>query len=156
MERITSIKRTTLAGLTALTLGFVNPSPASAAELALEDVPLVLDLGVDPNVLITMSVESPMGGAAYNDQPGTPAGCTGRQNDFNGDSSADNIGTCYFPKTEYLGYFDPNKCYFYTNNQFEPDQPTGSNHQCSGKWSGNFLNWATMTAIDEFIWTMTG
>ncbi|MFD2110837.1 PilC/PilY family type IV pilus protein [Thiorhodococcus fuscus] len=32
-----------------------------------------------------------------------------------------------------------------------------SNGSCGGsKWSGNFLNWATMTAIDEFIHTMTG
>src|SRR5690606_25632728 len=27
---------------------------------------------------------------------------------------------------------------------------------CSGKWSGNFLNWATLTAIDPFRWAMTG
>ena len=28
---------------------------------------------------------------------------------------------------------------------------------CGGsKWSGNFLNWASMTAIDEFVYAMTG
>lgn len=28
--------------------------------------------------------------------------------------------------------------------------------QCSGQWSGNFLNWATMQVIDPFRWVLTG
>lgn len=28
--------------------------------------------------------------------------------------------------------------------------------QCSGEWSGNFLNWATMQVIDPFRWVLTG
>ncbi len=58
-----------------------------------------------------------MGGAAYNDQPGTPAACSGRANNVGGDGSADNIGTCYFDNVEYLGYFDPWKCYDYSNDR---------------------------------------
>jgi type IV pilus assembly protein PilY1 len=27
---------------------------------------------------------------------------------------------------------------------------------CSGKWSGNFLNWATMQTIDPYRWALTG
>ncbi|MBK8817164.1 MAG: hypothetical protein IPN42_17410 [Methylococcaceae bacterium] len=127
--------------------------------------PLFLTTNESPNVLINLSVEGPMGGAAYADQPGNPDGCTGRKNDVGGFSNADNIGACYFKATEYLGYFDPNKCYTYnfTNSRFEPGKPViNSNHECTtrtaadGRWSGNFLNWATMTSIDEFIWTMTG
>ncbi len=96
-----------------------------------------------------MSVETPMGGAAYADQPGNPPGCSGRVGGF---------GVCYFNNHEYLGYFDPKKCYSYNSSSdyFEPVGATNALHECSGQWSGNFLNWATMTAIDEFIWTMTG
>ena len=102
------------------------------------------------NVLIDMSVETPMGGAAYADQPNNPVGCPGRSTAGGGE-----VGSCYFPYYGYKGIFDNNKCYKYTNDQFEPDE-MAMNHRCDGKWSGNFLNWATMTAIDIFIWTMTG
>ncbi|MEE8511020.1 MAG: PilC/PilY family type IV pilus protein, partial [Acidiferrobacterales bacterium] len=108
-------------------------------------------------ILFNMSVETPMGGAAYNDQPGTPAACSGRANNVGGDSSADNIGTCYFDNVEYIGYFDAWKCYDYSNDRFYPKGKTNPKHECGGSyWSGNFLNWATMTAIDEFTLAMTG
>lgn len=113
--------------------------------------PLFLTTSVDPNVLINLSVEGPMGGAAYSDQAGNPASCMGRTT-FN---SVSDLGACYFSAIEYVGYFDPNKCYDYSSGQFNPSVAATS-HACSSKWSGNFLNWATMTAIDEFIWTMTG
>ncbi len=29
-------------------------------------------------------------------------------------------------------------------------------HVCTNKWSGNFLNWATMQTIDPFRWALTG
>lgn len=129
---------------------------AHAAPLGLQDVPLYLLSRADPNVLINMSVETPMGGAAYTDNVGVPAGCAGRRNDVLGDTNADDIGSCYIPGTTYLGYFDSRKCYSYTGNQFNPSGLANASYQCSGSWSGNFLNWATMTAIDMFVWTMTG
>ncbi|MGR4868652.1 PilC/PilY family type IV pilus protein [Variovorax sp. LARHSF232] len=77
----------------------------------------------------------------------------------------------YASATEYLGYFDPDKCYLYqvdttansTNtgdtSYFYP-QGAASNHTCTGgndaKWSGNFLNWASTATIDPFRWAMTG
>jgi len=125
---------------------------AHAAPLDLQSVPLYLSSKVDPNVLIDMSVETPMGGAAYNDNIGIPTGCTGRQT-VGGNA---NIGTCYFPTTTYLGYFGPNKCYTYSSSRFNPAGATTATHTCSGQWSGNFLNWATMTASDMFILNMTG
>ena len=76
----------------------------------------------------------------------------------------------YSSATNFLGYFDPNKCYVYEQN------PTGealntanavdsryfypagaaTNRTCTGKWSGNFLNWASTATIDPFRWAMTG
>lgn len=119
---------------------------------------------VYPNVLLNMSVETPMGGAAY---PGhtTDLNNDGDSNDVvNGKTEcpgrpASNLGNCYFAADEFLGYFDPDKCYTYdsTGGYFEPSSTTGD-HTCSGgsEFSGNFMNWASMTAIDEFIWAMTG
>ncbi|MEE8512248.1 MAG: hypothetical protein V3S36_06370, partial [Acidiferrobacterales bacterium] len=54
MKRISSIKRTVFAGLTALTLALVNIPPAVAAELALTDVPLFIDLAIEPNVVVSL------------------------------------------------------------------------------------------------------
>lgn len=113
--------------------------------------PLFLTTSVAPNVLFNMSVETPMGGAAYNDQPNSSTGCSGRVND------GGTVGICYIPGEEYLGYFDPNKCYTYGSGQFNPaGSVNNTNHECTGKFSGNFMNWATMTAMDMFVWTMTG
>ena len=131
------------------------PGYGKAANLA--DQPLFIINSADPSVLLNMSVETPMGGAAYADQPGNPTGCgiapyTNPRPTYGGGE----VGICYIPTTTYLGYFDPNKCYVYTSSRFEPSSATGALHQCNYEWSGNFLNWASMTAIDEFIWTMTG
>ncbi len=112
--------------------------------------PLFLTSSVDPNILFNMSIETPMGGAAYNDQPDAADGCGGRIND------GGTVGICYFKTKTYLGYFDPNKCYTYASSRFSPAANTNVNHECSGQYSGNFMNWATMTAMDMFVWTMTG
>lgn len=68
----------------------------------------------------------------------------------------------YSSASEYLGFFDPRKCYDYrytdgtgTDNYFRP-VGTATSHKCSGHWSGNFLNWASMQTIDPFRWVLTG
>lgn len=140
-----------------LILGWSLALPAvSSATLTLSDDPLYLTLGVPPNVLINMSVETPMGGAAYADQPGNPTGCGVGSYATPRPNVSGAVGICYISTVEYLGYFDPKKCYEYSADRFIPSGNTNANHECSNKWSGNFLNWASMTAIDEFIWTMTG
>lgn len=65
--------------------------------------------------------------------------------------------------TYYEGYFDNKKCYTYdtTNQLFVPatNRPTsGAGHgTCtSSYWSGNVLNWLTMTNLDQFRSVMTG
>ena len=99
----------------------------------LSDIPLSLKGGVPPNVMFSLSTEFPTAiTAAYQ-------------------GSSD-----YSSSNEYLGYFDANKCYSYSaaDGYFSPVGITG-NHACS-TWSGNFLNWATMTGLDEFRFAMTG
>ncbi|WP_210395816.1 pilus assembly protein [Motiliproteus sediminis] len=131
-------------------------SPITWAATA--QVPLHLSSTPDPNVLINMSVETPMGGAAYNDQLEVDESgntvCGGRVSRDSGD-----VGICYSGAKTYLGYFDPDKCYTYdtatTPNRFVP-AAAATNRTCTGQFSGNFMNWATMTAMDMFALTMTG
>jgi type IV pilus assembly protein PilY1 len=137
---------------------------ASAAATVLADAPIFATKKVPPNLMLDLSVEWPTGVvAAYNDNLDTTPGfdCPGRDNA---------MGICYFDNRTYLGYFDPLKCYDYVGTPgtdstapslggyFTPSAfgSGPNNHQCSGKWSGNFLNWATMQAVDTFRWNLTG
>lgn len=121
------------------------------ARADISNSPLFLVTGAEPNVLINMSVETPMGGAAYTDYADS-AGCGGRIN-----VSGNTVGPCYLTTKTYLGFFDPNKCYLYSGSgYFYPWAAANADHSCTGSFSGNMMNWATMTAIDMFAYTMTG
>ena len=146
-----SMRSFVLKGTTALLVAGAVFSSANGAALGLQDVPLYLLSRADPNVLLNMSVETPMGGAAYTDQVSVPTGCAGRSS-----VSGQTVGTCYFPAYRYIGYFNPDMCYAYSSSQFNTSGAAGAGRTCSGAWSGNFLNWMSMTAIDMFIRTMTG
>ncbi|MGH7340224.1 MAG: hypothetical protein ACREKH_07015, partial [Candidatus Rokuibacteriota bacterium] len=151
-------------------MAFSPLGAARAASTDLADSPTFATKKAPPNLMLDLSVEWPTGVVAgYNDNyvdPATPGntgyGCAGRD--------SNKYGVCYFDSRTYLGYFDPMKCYDYVGTPgtsstapsaggyFTP-AAAGSGtygHQCTNKWSGNFLNWATMQAIDEFRWTMTG
>lgn len=112
----------------------------SATSLA--DQPLFTNTGVPGNLALPLSVEYPTA------------------------VSVAHIDGTYSTTTTiaYLGYFDPNKCYEYvrvtteTATDVSHFKPVGAatNRTCSGKWSGNFLNWATMQTIDPFRSALTG
>lgn len=72
--------------------------------------------------------------------------------DLDGDGD---LETTYKHSIQYYGYFDPYKCYSYTGSgatgKFVPFSDTADKYctgGAAGKWSGNFLNWATMTRMD--------
>jgi len=119
--------------LSSLTLiGLLCAIPADAGTLA--QLPLTLQSSVPSNVLFSLSVEYPTANtAAYQDTNG------------------------YAASNTYRGLFDPEKCYDYSSsdNRFNPVS-LASSHACSAHWSGNFLNWASMTGLDEFRYAMTG
>ncbi|MGB5468741.1 MAG: PilC/PilY family type IV pilus protein, partial [Sedimenticolaceae bacterium] len=101
--------------------------------------PLFLVTGVSPMVMFAMSANHTLFKKAFADY-----------SDLNKDGIIDNTYTDSF---DYYGYFDSNRCYSYSNGLFSPeDEAAGpNNHHCagvSGDWSGNFLNWASMTRID--------
>ncbi len=100
--------------------------------------PPFMNQTVPPLVMLVMDKDHRQFLRAYNDIT-----------DLDGDGTLD---TTYKDTIAYDGYFDWTKCYTYVsaNNRFEPSgSATGANgHYCSGAWSGNFLNWATMARID--------
>lgn len=162
--------RTTTAKLTLIAFAFFElslPISANAAVTTLADAPIFASNKVPPNLMFTLSVEWPTGVvAAYNDNANTYVdainlastySCPGRQT-F---GSASGVGVCYFPAMTYLGYFESDRCYDYNETNtldpyFEPAAQTGSNHSCSSKWSGNYLNWATSHSLDIFRGVLTG
>lgn len=104
----------------------------------------VLDLATDPllgvrpvhaNVLLALSIEFPTVGAAYRE-------------DWRN----------YDPVRRYIGYFNAELCYHYNAGaeRFEPVAAAAVDHSCSGQFSGNFMNWASMSAMDIFRLALTG
>ena len=128
-----------LATLLSLSLAF----PAFATT-PLADKPLASNTSVAGNLALPLSVEFPTA------------------------ISVAHVNDVYVPADEYLGYFDPNKCYLYqtytvetaTNKDHFYPAAMATSHTCTGAndqmWSGNFLNWATMQTIDPFRWVLTG
>src|SRR5690606_38189636 len=51
-------------------------------------------------------------------------------------------------KIDYFGYFDSFLCYSWNGNEFVPQGARTTNKKCSGLWSGDFLNYATMSRMD--------
>ena len=115
-------------------------SISSSHAVALSDAPIFSNVSVPGNLALALSVEYPTA------------------------ISVANLGD-YTHSSTYLGYFDPGKCYTYSYDSTSSDnsyfQPSGkgsgtSGHDCTGKWSGNFMNWVSMPTIDPFRWVLTG
>lgn len=108
----------------------------------------IVENGVKPRVLINSSNDHQLYFKAYNDY-----------SDIDGDGIADKN---YKHSINYYGYFDSYKCYTYNtaNTRFEPKSFTTDkycyngitnidNDSTKGEWSGNFLNWVSMSRIDS-------
>jgi len=99
---------------------------------------------VAPLIMLVMSRDEQLFNKAYPDYT-----------DLDGDGTVD---TTYQNVFDYNGYFDPNLCYTYASGTFSA---TGSAtaHACSaslGPWSGNFLNWVSMSRLDIIRWVLYG
>lgn len=100
-----------------------------------------------PHVVLALSVEFPTAGAAY----------------F-GETSMDvsKEATTKVVTTSYLGYFDNKKCYKYNHSgQYFYPSSMAQDKLCNNgsekeEFSGNMLNYMTMSAIDIFRSAMTG
>ncbi len=107
---------------------------------------------VPPMVMLTVEKDQKLWKKAYSDY-----------SDLDGDGLPD---ITFKPSIDYYGYFDPYKCYTYdsTNTTYKPVRSTSTkicgggarNDAALGEWSGNFLNWATMTRLDVMRKTLYG
>ena len=120
------------------------------SQIPLADQPLFSTIQVPGNLIFTLSVEYPTASV-----------------------SAYYSATTYSSATQYVGYFDPAKCYSYnainsgtaaapnySGSYFVPNS-LAANATCASTgatplWSGNYLNWAGMLSLDEFRWVLTG
>ncbi len=104
-------------------------------------IPPTLTRQQPPLIMLALGVDHQLFMKAYSDY-----------SDTNGDGSLD---TTYDDSFSYYGYFDSGWCYNYNTGTgvFDPvSAATGANnHFCTSagaEWSGNFLNWSTMTRMD--------
>lgn len=100
---------------------------------ALASKPFASQVSATPKVMLLLSKAHELFKKAYSDYT-----------DLNGDGALD---TTYDNSITYDGYFNSALCYSYDGNMFTPSA-AANNHLCSGAWSGNFLNWGTMSRMD--------
>lgn len=122
----------------ALTASLMVIAATTTAQVPLADQPVFSSVNVPGNLALALSVEFPTA------------------------ISVAHPSRTYSAATTYIGYFDPMKCYAYrytdgtsVDNYFYPAGAT-TTRTCTGLWSGNYLNWASMQTIDPFRWALTG
>ncbi len=99
-------------------------------------IPPFVTSGAPPLVMLVMGRDHKLYYEAYNDA-----------SDLNEDGVLD---IRYTPSIDYYGYFDSHKCYEYstTDARFNPKSKT-TDKTCDGtKWSGDYLNYLTMSRMD--------
>ena len=133
-----------------LAISAVSPPSIPPVPLAAEPL-YARGARAKPTLTLALSVEFPTVGAQYVSTPGA-------------DEDAS-----YAPATEYIGYFDAESCYSYNNDpsaalrRFDRigDAARDADHHslrtCNGTgFSGNFMNWASSSAIDILRFGLTG
>lgn len=135
-----SLVKNTVLVLTVLVGASVWATPPNTSTTVYPAVPPNISTsGSKPMLMLTASKDHTLFAPMYTDFE-----------DLDGDGVIDVTFKADF---KYYGYFDSTKCYLYSSSQFNPDTTatiTGGRYVCggSGQWSGNFLNWATMTRLD--------
>nr|WP_324256831.1 PilC/PilY family type IV pilus protein [Cellvibrio fontiphilus] len=119
--------------------------------------PLFLVAPVKPITMLNMSRDHQLFFKLYDDFSDITDSRATLNNAVNANYGKDPDGipdTTYVHGFNYYGYFDSYKCYTYdtTTNQFNPASFSDTKYCNAGnvtnQWSGNFLNWASMTRMD--------
>jgi type IV pilus assembly protein PilY1 len=101
--------------------------------------PYLTEIKGSPMVMLNLSKDHQLFFKAYNEY-----------SDLDGDGI---VETQYKHSYKYYGYFDNQRCYEYSSGRFVPTRMVASDGYCNGvaggsEWSGNFMNWASMTRAD--------
>jgi type IV pilus assembly protein PilY1 len=104
---------------------------AIATDLSLAGQPLYTSAPAKPMMMLVMGRDHTLFYEAYNDA-----------SDLDNDGDLD---ITFTPSISYDGYFDAAKCYDYASGVFSPTRVAAT---CGGQWSGNFLNYLTMSRMD--------
>jgi type IV pilus assembly protein PilY1 len=121
----------------------VNPYGDIAKATDYTAYPLLNNTTVAPLVMLAVSRDEQLFIKAYSDYT-----------DLDGDGVID---ITYNNAFSYSGYFDPELCYQHAGGTFKANAAATS-HLCpvGTAWSGNFLNWATMSRADVLRFVLYG
>ncbi|RDZ29249.1 pilus assembly protein [Lysobacter silvisoli] len=120
-----------------------QPGAAAVGDYTLADQPLYLGGNAPPLMMLVASRDEQLFDKAYTDYT-----------DISGDGVVDNT---YNNRIDYEGYFDPFLCYVYASGVFKAKPERNTDHKCGGSaWSGNFLNWITMSRLDVLRYVLYG
>lgn len=121
---------------TLLLLACLASAQAFGASLA--QTPLLVSNIAPPMNMLVVGRDQKLYFPAYNDA-----------SDIDGDGQLD---TYYKPSIDYTGYFDSYKCYVYDalSGTFAPSSTTSTKRctSAAGRWSGDYLNYLTMSRLD--------
>lgn len=147
-------------------VGCLSVSVSHSVMSAPAQDPLFLAQPVRPVMMLNMSRDHQLFFKLYDDYSNITDSRLTIKDEANSDVANPNYGkgpdsegaadTTYVHGYDYYGYFDSEKCYTYstTSNRFNPRRSVNDEGYCNytsgvtNEWSGNFLNWASMTRMD--------
>lgn len=116
---------------------------ASSAQLNIPDTPLFISGSKTALVQLVIERDNKLFFEAY------PS-----YEDINGDGVLD---TTFKPdEIDYYGYFDSNFCYTSPTGTYLEAVSVAVNKTCSGEWSGDYLNYLSMTRMDTLLRVLYG
>jgi len=124
-------------------MGIFSLTPNAHANIDIAQSPVFVSAAVPPLNMLVMGRDHKLYYEAYNDA-----------SDLNGDGKLDVGYRGYLTKAnggiDYYGYFNSKVCYTHNGTYFAPAQLGGGDNgkECSGQWSGDFLNYLTTSRMD--------
>ncbi|MDM0019953.1 pilus assembly protein [Variovorax saccharolyticus] len=152
-QRVFAMVALPLVSLAVAMSAMSDGAPKAFQSIALSSDPLYAATSGDkPALALALSVEFPTVGAQYVRGP------------------QDSTDDTYSNANEYLGYYDAEACYTYVNAPTETPATgltaadykrfnrsgAAVNRKCADAFSGNFLNWASSSAIDMLRLALSG
>lgn len=131
---------------TGLFLGRGATLDAAPGDYVISQTPLYLGDQTPPLMMMVLSRDEQLFYKAYSD--------------YTDLKDVGTLNTTYEDTFDYAGYFDSKLCYAYTaDGRFKASgRAVGANsHECAGSnWSGNFLNWTSMSRLDILRYVLYG